>query len=222
MLREFYRRNLPHILPLGATFFVTFRLYGSLPKVFIDQLKFKKDEALANLAFCKNLSPEDQRLQKLKIEKQYWQAFNDALDTIKEGPHHIKIPELAQIVVDRMKSYDDKYYQLCAYVIMSNHVHALLDFSKQLETIEGAITDKNYKQLEKIMGYIKGGSAKYCNDWLKEHNKPPQSPFWAQETFDRYIRDQKHYDNTVDYILNNPVKIGLCDRWEDYPFAWQQ
>ena len=26
-----YRRNLPHFLPQGATFFITFRLYGTLP-----------------------------------------------------------------------------------------------------------------------------------------------------------------------------------------------
>lgn len=34
-----YRRNLPHIHPTGATFFVTFRLAGSLPQEVIERLR---------------------------------------------------------------------------------------------------------------------------------------------------------------------------------------
>jgi len=35
--QQSYRRNLPHLQPAGATFFVTFRLAGSLPKSVVDQ-----------------------------------------------------------------------------------------------------------------------------------------------------------------------------------------
>jgi len=35
----YYRRNMPHIQPGGATFFVTFRLAGSLPKEVVIKLK---------------------------------------------------------------------------------------------------------------------------------------------------------------------------------------
>lgn len=169
MLREYYYRNLPHLLPIGATFFVTFRLKGSIPKSIIDKLAFERDEAFVEMTFRKGLSETERQSLKYAIEKKYWQAFNDVLDTIKEGPHHLKIPELAQIVVDRL---------------------------------------------------IKGSSAKFCNDWLKEHKMPILSPFWTPETFDRYIRNQKHEDATIDYILNNPVKVGICEKWEDYPFAY--
>lgn len=220
MLREFYRRNLPHILPLGATFFVTFRLYGSLPKSIIDKLKNKRTEDLEQLSFKKNLTPEQRQKQHDIIERTYWGAFNDALDTIQTGPHHLKIPELAQIVVDRMKLYDGQYYDLSSYVIMSNHVHALLDFSTQLATNEGAITDENYKQLDKIMNLVKGSSAKYCNDCLRTFQMTTCTPFWEHETYDRYMRNQRHFDNTVNYILNNPVKVGICKNWCEYPFAY--
>ena len=36
--RIYYRRNLPHFQPPGATIFITFRLNGSLPKRIIKQL----------------------------------------------------------------------------------------------------------------------------------------------------------------------------------------
>jgi hypothetical protein len=40
--------------------------------------------------------------------------------------------------------------------------------------------------------------------------------------FDRYIRNAKHYQKTVEYIENNPVKASLSARPADYRFssAW--
>ena len=33
--------------------------------------------------------------------------------------------------------------------------------------------------------------------------------FWMSEYFDRYIRNNDHYRNAIDYIDNNPVKANL-------------
>ena len=44
----YYRRNMPHIQPGGATFFVTFRLASSLPKEVVLRLKEEYDL----LAYC--------------------------------------------------------------------------------------------------------------------------------------------------------------------------
>ena len=46
--------------------------------------------------------------------------------------------------------------------------------------------------------------------------------FWMEDYFDRYIRNEKHYWNTVRYIENNPVKARLCKEPSDWPFssAW--
>jgi len=40
--KQFYRRTLPHIQPPNATFFVTFRLAGSVPKSVLEQWKQEK------------------------------------------------------------------------------------------------------------------------------------------------------------------------------------
>ena len=42
--KPFYRRNLPHIQPSGATFFVTFHLAGSLPRRILEQSEKGKIE----------------------------------------------------------------------------------------------------------------------------------------------------------------------------------
>jgi hypothetical protein len=40
---SFHYGKLPHWQPAGATFFVTMRLFGSIPKHIIDQYKAQKD-----------------------------------------------------------------------------------------------------------------------------------------------------------------------------------
>jgi hypothetical protein len=37
MKKEVYKRNLPHIQPIGATFFVTYNLFGSLPAPLLEK-----------------------------------------------------------------------------------------------------------------------------------------------------------------------------------------
>ena len=42
---------------------------------------------------------------------------------------------------------------------------------------------------------------------------------WAKDYFDRFIRDEIHFLNTVRYIEENPVKAGLVARPSDWPFS---
>jgi putative transposase len=48
--KQFYRRRLPHIQPEGATFFVTFRLAGSLPDEAIKRLLEEREQSNRFLA----------------------------------------------------------------------------------------------------------------------------------------------------------------------------
>ena len=47
MEKQFYRRHLPHWQIAEATYFVTYRLYGSVPRTVIEQLKADYRAALA-------------------------------------------------------------------------------------------------------------------------------------------------------------------------------
>ena len=40
---------------------------------------------------------------------------------------------------------------------------------------------------------------------------------WQKDFYDHIIRDETDYANQVRYILRNPVRAGLCDRWQDWP-----
>ena len=42
---------------------------------------------------------------------------------------------------------------------------------------------------------------------------------WPPRFFDRAVRTVKEYDEKVEYIHLNPVRAGLVDRAEDWPWS---
>jgi 5-methyltetrahydrofolate--homocysteine methyltransferase len=81
---------------------------------------------------------------------------------------------------------------------MSNHVHLII---KPL---------KEYK-LPEIIKSIKNFSAKEANKALNR-----SGTFWKKEYYDHIIRDENDFSNQLEYIKNNPAKIGI----ENHPFLY--
>ena len=50
-LKEFHKRNLPHLQPLGGTFFVTYNLANAIPKRILD--KWKEEFEIQKKDNCK-------------------------------------------------------------------------------------------------------------------------------------------------------------------------
>lgn len=82
-----------------------------------------------------------------------------------------------------------------------NHVHTLI------EPLEG-------NPLARIVHSWKSYTAKEANRILGRAGR-----FWSPEYFDRYIRDERHLVNAISYIHHNPVKAGLAEQPEDWPFS---
>ncbi|MFK5947886.1 MAG: hypothetical protein QM500_03830 [Methylococcales bacterium] len=53
------------------------------------------------------------------------------------------------------------------------------------------------------MQIIKGSSAKSLNEIMKRKGK-----FWANEYYDKVIRNQNHFEIVYRYIKNNPFVLG--------------
>lgn len=87
-------------------------------------------------------------------------------------------------------------YTLHAWVIMSNHVHILIDPKAPLPRITRSI--KSY-------------TARRANHILAR-----TGPFWLEETYDRWIRTEDEFHNILRYIEENPIAAGLCGESEDY------
>lgn len=100
----FHKRNLPHIQPKGATFFVTYLLHDALPS----QLKLKLQEEYKLKVF--------NDLEQKEVEgRRHFKRFDEALCKERSGTHCLKNPALAKIIADNLHFWDNKRYELISY-----------------------------------------------------------------------------------------------------------
>ena len=45
------------------------------------------------------------------------------------------------------------------------------------------------------------------------------SQVWQREYWDRFIRNERHFEAAKRYIAMNPVKAGLVDKPKDWPWG---
>jgi putative transposase len=92
-------------------------------------------------------------------------------------------------------------YRLHAFVLMPEHFHVLL-------------TPASPVTLERAVQYIKGGSARRLGKELGLH-----FPVWQRGFSDHRLRDVEDYQIHVRYIEHNPVKRGLVELANQYPWS---
>lgn len=180
---EHVRPRLPHLSSGAIPQTVTFRLADSVPLELIRRWQ----EELAS-------AEPDARAIGMR------RRFDDVLDR-GEGNCLLREPRVAAVVEDTLRHFDGVRYRLHAWVVMPNHVHALL-------------TPSPGHRLAAIVQGWKGFSAKEANALLGR-----TGTFWQADYFDRVIRDEQHFRTAVTYIELNPVKGHLCAEPEDWRFG---
>ena len=206
--RESYRRNLPHVQPPGATFFVTFRLGGSLPQTVIAQCN-KERQWLAHL---ERTNPSYYALVKMDFERAWFAKFESLLDSANFGPVWLSNDRVAAVVAESLHYRDGKVYRLDAFSIMPNHVHIVV---KPLPISDRE--EPTYHSLASIMQSLKGYTAFKCNRLLDREGE-----FWAHESYDQYVRDDAEWKRIVKYVLNNPVKAKYVQNWPDWKWSYRR
>jgi len=182
----FYRRNLPHWHPEAKTIFVTWRLYGSLPR----GLGGTATPGCAD----KNKSTGKSARATAGPHATKWgrefRRMDAVLDRGAFGPVWLRDPEIAGIAERAIRRGQElEQYILHAYVVMPNHVHVLL---------------APLLPLARITGGIKGVSARDANSVLGLTGKH----FWQDESFDHWVRNVAEFERIRLYIEYNPVMGG--------------
>jgi len=116
-------------------------------------------------------------------------------------------PEARDIVLGHCVHDHGKRYLLHAAVVMPDHVHLLLT----------PLRDENGwpHSLASILKLIKGISARELSRLLGR-----AGPLWQEESFDHVLRGNESFVEKLEYIRQNPVRRGLVERPEDYPWLW--
>jgi REP element-mobilizing transposase RayT len=136
--------------------------------------------------------------EKAKIE--FYRRIENYLDK-GCGNCYLKEENIAGCVQESLLRFHAVRYKLIAWVIMPNHIHLLL---KPI----------NNHSLSEIVQKFKSFTAHEANKMLRRTGK-----FWQEDYFDRYIRSREHYEKTVKYIENNPVRAGLCENPGDWKYS---
>lgn len=126
------------------------------------------------------------------------------LDTMIDKGHGsclLKNSLNAKLVQDALCFFDGQRYRLIAWIIMPNHVHVMI------EQMEGH-----------RLGDIVHSWKKFTANRINKRRGTTEA-VWAEDYFDRYIRDADHYERVVAYIENNPVKAGLVGKPQDWEFS---
>ena len=188
------RGYMPHRDCIGLIQNITFHLADSLPASAIERIQQE---------LAASMEPDS---EKEIIRRQRIQELLDA----GHGSCVLQNPQCAQIVEDAFLFSDGTRYRLFAWVVMPNHVHAV-------------IQPMGNWALCKIVQSWKRHTARQINRLLNPGIRSEATALWQREYWDRFIRDARHLQNAIDYAHQNPVKARLVSSPDDWLWssAWR-
>jgi REP element-mobilizing transposase RayT len=173
----FTRRHLPHWIPEETAVFVTWRLANSLP-------------------------PQAEILAAEQSGRNPFLQQDERLDRARSGPAWLQDPRVACVVVNALLYGETvrRFYQLHAWVVMPNHVHAIF---------------RPHTAMPTIMRWLKGRTSRVANQILGRTG----TAFWQDESFDHWIRSAEELQYLIEYVENNPLKAGLAEAKEQWRWS---
>jgi putative transposase len=186
------RGYLPHCDHPGLLQSITYHLADSLPAATLRQM----DAELRTLP----PGPRDTERRR-RVE-----AWLDAC----HGSCVLRQAEAAACVVDTWRHFAGERYDLIAWVVMPNHVHVLV------RVYEGVPLAKIVQSWKSYTGRRIRAMMEEC---LAGARRPQIEGVWMREYWDRYIRNERHFQMVVNYIHQNPVKARLVVRATDWTWS---
>ncbi|HLF25899.1 MAG TPA: transposase [Anaerolineae bacterium] len=111
-------------------------------------------------------------------------------------------PDCAQLVIESFQwAAKQTWWVNLGFVVMPDHYHLIVGLGK-IKTLSDAI-----KSVNKFTG-------RCINDLIGNEGR-----FWQEGFHDHAIRNRKQYNVILAYIHNNPVKAGLVERPELWPYS---
>jgi putative transposase len=172
------RGYLPHRDEPGLVQFVTFRLADCFPQ---------------------ELRGEWEALFKIEEDQERRRRWQDYLD-LGRGACWLKRPEIAALVEDCLCRAHGAGYELRAWMVMPNHVHALIQTTVwPMSRVVGGWKSITCREANRLLG--RAGS------------------LWAEDYWDTYQRDAEQERRTIRYIENNPAKAKLVLDPKAWPWS---
>lgn len=212
--------------PENFAFFITARLAGTIPKY-----NHSKDSVITDNDKLVNKAAENRKSSKSILDYSLFRKIEESLHSPENKIQYLAEPEIAELVSDSIKFFDGKKFNLIAFTILSNHFHIIAEpisinfidkertkkvlndgSDAEMQQQEGSVT---FVEVENIMRSIKDFTENRANELLGRKGE-----FWENESFDYAVGDKETLLEIIEYILDHPVKAGLCDSPEHYPWNY--
>jgi len=139
------------------------------------------------------------RKPRIKIKNQIYSVVT----RINNSGFHFQNTDIATAFLDHIKSIKQKLqFKLYGFVIMSTHVHLLIQSNDEIADIS------------EIMQHINGYFAVKFNRYnkIKGH-------FWMERFKSKIVQDVSYLVNTIIYFALNPIRAGIAKNPLNYKFS---
>ena len=125
--------------------------------------------------------------------------------------HYFADPKISKIIIAELEHrWTNQEIKLFCYCIMPDHLHLLISLNENYIRKEGAFGERT---LQDWVSAFKRYTARTVGQRLEI------KPLWQSNFYDHVVRREESLVEICSYILNNPVRIGLVSRWEEYPYS---
>jgi REP element-mobilizing transposase RayT len=112
-------------------------------------------------------------------------------------------PPAFQIIREELETADSRHgWRVGRFMIMPDHTHFF-----------GAPAREDHRELSIFIGQFKQWTSKRIATELQL-----QQPIWQENFFDHLLRSDEAYYDKADYMWLNPVRAGLVQRIDDWPY----
>lgn len=130
----------------------------------------------------------------LALQNRTSEILIEKIELFKEAIHTVKL---------------EHPFNMKAYVILPDHLHTLWELPED---------DFNYSvRWQKIK--TRFSKAIINSGIVLNKTKHNEYDLWQRRFWEHTVRDQQDFENHVNYIHYNPIKHGLVDKLEDWPYS---
>lgn len=196
--------KLPHIFEKSLPIFITFRMSFSLSAEIMREYNRQKE-----LWHKETRNPDQIPLENRTEAKSMhlFRLYDELIANEETTPKILQAKELTDIVAEALSHFNGERYYLLAYCIMPNHVHTVV--------LPKIIDSGEIYPLSRITYTWKRYSATKINRLLGRCG-----PFWQRESYDHVIRDEDELYGVLQYIMDNPIKANLVEKWDEWHGTW--
>ena len=137
---------------------------------------------------------------------------------VPDGPISVELLPYGKIAEKYIQQLNDFYDNISIerYVIMPNHIHILLFLNPNENNTDSSLTENEEGPSRTPVPTIQNSIvSRFVSTFKRFTNKEYGMNIWQYRSYDHIIRNQKDYEEHVNYIYYNPIRWHLDELYTE-------